>query len=276
MFRRFTLLTVPALLVGCVPADDTDDVNDPQASASPETPVPPAVPGGAETPAPAGGARQVAERTDLFLFEYSYPQAAGETDGLASWLDRRLDRERNTLATRAEEGRSEARDNGFPFNSYSSETAWEVVADLPDWLSLSADLSSYSGGAHPNYGFDTIVWNKQEDAAMEPIAFFISPQALDQALGPQLCEALNAQREERRGQPVDEDSDSLFDACVKPDETNVLLGSTNGETFNRIGIQIAPYIAGSYAEGSYEFTFPITPELLEVVREKYRPAFAAN
>ncbi len=273
MFRRFTFLTVPALLVACTPADDVDD---PQASAAPETPAPPVVPGGEETPASAGGARQVAESTDLFLFEYSYPQAAGETAGLARWLDRRLDRERNTLATRAEEGRSEARDNGFPFNSYSSETAWEVVADLPDWLSLSADLSSYSGGAHPNYGFDAIVWNKQEETAMEPIAFFASRQALDGALGPQLCEALNAEREQRRGDAVEEDSENAFEACVKPDETNVLLGSTNGKTFNRIGIQIAPYIAGPYAEGSYEFTFPITPDLLEVVREEYRAVFTAN
>lgn len=276
MIRRFTFLTVPALLAACVPADDADE---PVANGTPDTPVPPDVPGAEQTPAPLGGARQVAERTDLFLFEYSYPQAAGETEGLAQWLDRRLERKRNALAERAEEGRSEARDNGFPFNSYSSETAWEVVADLPGWLSLSADLSSYSGGAHPNYGFDTIVWNKQEATAMEPIAFFTSAQALDEALGPQLCEALNAQRAERRGQPVEEEEEEgedPFEACVKPDETNVLLGSTNGETFNRIGIQIAPYIAGPYAEGSYEFTFPITPELLDVVREDYRTAFAAD
>ncbi|WP_160484939.1 DUF4163 domain-containing protein [Aurantiacibacter rhizosphaerae] len=273
MIRRFTLLTVPALLAACVPADDVDD---PAASSSPDTPVPPDVPGGEAAPAPLGGAREVEERTDLFLFAYSYPQAAGETPGLADWLDRRLDRERDGLAKRAERGRREARDDGFPFNSYSSRTAWEVVADLPDWLSLSADLSSYSGGAHPNYGFDTIVWNKEEAAAMEPIAFFDSAQALDSVLGPQLCDALNEEREKRRGQPVEDSGDDLFDACVKPDETNVLLGSTNGKTINRIGIQIAPYIAGPYAEGSYEFTFPVTAQLMGVVREEYKPAFAAD
>lgn len=264
------------MLVACVPADDSEDGGDAPRGTAPDTPIPPDVPGGGNAPPPLGGAREVNEKTDLFLFKYSYPQVAGEKAELARWLDRRLDRERNELAARAEDGRREARDNGFPFNSYSSYTAWEVVADLPDWLSLSADLSSYSGGAHPNYGFDTIIWDKQKNVKMEPVAFFTSKDALDKALGPQLCEALNVQREERRGQPVDETSDSMFDACVKPDETNVLLGSTNGATFNRIGIQIAPYIAGSYAEGSYEFTFPVTPDLLEVVKEQYRSAFAAN
>ncbi|MFB0613543.1 DUF4163 domain-containing protein [Aurantiacibacter poecillastricola] len=271
MIRRFTYLAVPLLFLAAC--------EEREAPAPLDTPAPPPVPtpqAKGSQPAPLGGAREVSERTDLFLFEYSYPQAAGETQELARWLDSRLERERNRLAARAEEGRNEARDNGFPFNAYSSETAWEVVADLPDWLSMSAELSSYSGGAHPNYGFDTIVWNKERGAAMEPIAFFTSPQALDAAIGQKLCDALNAERAKRRGEAVPEGSDDTFDTCIKPDETNLLLGSTNGQSFNRIGIQIAPYLAGPYAEGSYEFTFPVTPEVLETVQEEYRDVFSAS
>ncbi len=273
MIRRFTLLAVPAFLTACDPSGESGN---PGQDATPTAPTPPDTPGTTEPPSPLGGARQVSERTDLFVFEYSYPQAAGDTEGLAGWLDNRLERERRRLSARAAQGREEASDNGFPFNTYSSETAWEVAADLPNWLSLSASQSFYYGGAHPNYGFDTIVWDKENDTVREPISFFTSAEALDEALGPQLCEALNAEREERRGEPVEEGSDDTFDACIKPDETNLLLGSTNGESFNRIGIQIAPYLAGPYAEGSYEFTFPVTEELLETVRDEYRGAFAAN
>ncbi|WAT19070.1 DUF4163 domain-containing protein [Aurantiacibacter sp. MUD11] len=272
MFRRISCVFGPLLLAACVPADEIDD---PSATAS-QTPEAPLPPGATSESLPVGGARQVSEETDLFIFEYSYPQAAGEIVPLARWLDVRLDRERNALATRATQGQEEARDNGFPFNTYSDSTRWEVVANLPDWLSLSADLSSYTGGAHPNYGFDTIVWDKQRNIALEPIAFFTSPAALDRALGEQLCEALNRERERRRGRPVEEHSNDPFDSCVKPDETNLLLGSTDGALFNRIGIQIAPYLAGPYAEGSYEFTFPVTAELLQTVREEYRGAFAAR
>ena len=223
-----------------------------------------------------GGAREVSERTDLFIFEYSYPQAAGEVEELAAWLDTRLAQEREGLAAEATRDRREASANGFPFNTYSSSTEWKVVASLPDWISLSADLSSYQGGAHPNYAFDSIIWDRARGVALEPMAFFTSANALDDALGEQLCEALNTERARRRGGPVDPSSTDSFEACVPANDTNVILGSSDGVHFNRIGVQIAPYIAGPYAEGSYEFTFPVTPALLETVREDYRSAFAAR
>ncbi len=260
---------VPALLLaGC---DFTSGTGEADATATPADT-------GTDAPLysiPVDGARTVSEETDLFFFEYSYPQEAGAIPELARWLDQLLDRRRQALASQAAEGRERARSNGFPFNTYSSGTAWEVVADLPGWLSLSAALDSYQGGAHPNYGFDAIVWDKENDRALEPIAFFTSPEALDGALGDRLCEALNAERESRRGTPVDARSTDSFNSCVKPDETNLLLGSTNGEHFDRIGIQIAPYLAGPYAEGSYEFTFAVDDQILEIVQPEYRAAFEA-
>ncbi|WP_340587111.1 DUF4163 domain-containing protein [Erythrobacter alti] len=284
MIRRFirivVLLFSPALLLGgCDLSSGGGNPDDSQTPGSADTPDPSNTPGsgninGEETP--IGGAREVIEENDNFRFEYSYPKAAGDLPGLAAWLDRRLDRQRQSLAGESARGRAQARDNGFPFNKYSSGTSWEVIADLPRWLSLSAALDSYRGGAHPNYGFDTIVWDKQNDRTLEPIAFFTSPEALDEALGERLCGALNAEREERRGTPIEEGSTDSFDACIKPDETNLLLASTNGRTFDRIGIQIAPYLAGPYAEGSYEFTFDMDEDLLAIVRPAYREDFTVR
>ncbi len=121
-----------------------------------------------------------------------------------------------------------------------------------------------------------MVWDRENARALEPVAFFTSAAALDAALGERLCEALNAERAERRPAPVVAGSDDPFDACIKPDETNVLLGSSNGRHFDRIGIQIAPYLAGPYAEGSYEFTFEVDDDLLAIVRPEYRAAFGAE
>lgn len=218
----------------------------------------------------------MAEQTDTFLFEYAYPKESGEIPELAAWLDAKLEKERTALAVEADEGREEARDNGFPFNKYSSLTEWQVVADLPDYLSLSATLSTYTGGAHPNYGFDAMIWDKAAGKARGPMSFFTSASALDEALGEELCAALNAERAKRRGTEIPEQSEDAFDQCVKGDEVNLLLGSRSGVKFDRIGVQIAPYIAGPYAEGAYEFTFDITPQLLETVKPEYRSAFATR
>ncbi|MBH5323311.1 DUF4163 domain-containing protein [Aurantiacibacter sediminis] len=268
--QRITWLLVPALLLaGCDALSGRGETAPPDAPARSDSGAAP----NPSLPVPVGGAREVSEQTDTFLFDYSYPQEAGEIPALALWLDGRMDEKRQRLATEAARGSARARSNGFPFNSYSSETAWEVVSNLPDWLSMSATLSSYEGGAHPNYGFDTMVWDKQGDAPIEPIAFFTSPEALDEALGERLCEALNMEREQRRGIPVDPQSDDIFDTCVMPDETNLLLGSTNGEFFDRIGIQIAPYLAGPYSEGSYEFTFEVDDQIRDIVRPEYAAAF---
>ena len=258
-------------LAGC----DLFSGTDPAPVATP-TPSVSQSPDATASAAPADGAKQVREETDTFVFEYSWPTEAGEIPALAQWLQARLDRGREALAANARRGRDTARDNGFPFNQYSSDTTWTVVADLPGWLSMSAELSSYEGGAHGNFGFDTIVWDKAGMVPREPMSFFTSAEALDGVLGERLCDQLNAERAKRRGQPVDDESGEQFDACVTPDETNVLLGSRNGEKFDRIGIQIAPYIAGPWAEGSYEFDFDVDEDILAIIRPEYREAFATR
>lgn len=273
MTRRFLWFAVPTLaLTGC-DMFSSEDVATPEETPTASSTATPEPSASATADAPTGGARQITEETDAFLFEYAYPQEAGDIPGLAAWLDRRMDRERSTLEREANEGREQARDNGFPFNKYSSNTTWEVVADLPGWLSLSAAFDSYQGGAHPNYGFDSIVWDRGNERAVEPASFFTSIAALDVALEGRLCAALTAERAERRGMPVDSDSGDGFDTCTSVEDATILLGSSNGEAFNRIGIQFAPYAAGPYAEGSFEFTFPVDQALLDAVKPEYRSAF---
>jgi hypothetical protein len=75
---------------------------------------------------------------------------------------------------------------------------------------------------------------------------------------------------------VDRTSGDSFDDCLAPSDVTVLLGSSNKQQFNRIGLIADPYAAGPYAEGSYEVTLPVTPALLKAVKPEYRAAFAAG
>lgn len=245
-----------------------------EAPAPDPVPTPTASASAIATAEPANGARTVAEETDDFLFEYSYPAEAGNVAELAALLDARLVRVRAGLARDAAEGREAARDNGFPFNKYSTGIAWSVVADTPRFLSLSASITSYTGGAHGNAGFDALVWDREANAAVEPAAFFTSTAALEEAIGTRLCDLLNRERAARRGaEGIDGE---LFNDCVPLADTTILLGSTNRRVFNRIGVLMGPYVAGPYAEGSYEFTVPVDAAVLEAVKDDYRSAFAAR
>lgn len=225
---------------------------------------------------PGNGARSVAEETDDYLFEYAYPSEAGRIDALAALLDARLEKTRTGLARGSAEARQQARADGFPYNKHSFTGAWELVADLPDWLSLSLGFSTYEGGAHGNHGFDSLVWNKPEGRAMEAMDLFTSSETLDEALGEQFCAALNAERARRRGAPVAEGSDDPFDQCVKVEETTILVGSSSRRAFDRIGILVGPYVAGPYAEGTFEFTFPVDRSILAAVKPEYRASFRSR
>ena len=230
----------------------------------------------AKSKSQGNGARSVAEETDDFLFEYSYPAEAGRIAGLAGLLDNRLDRQRAALAAESEQARREARQEGFPYNKHSYTAEWKVVAELPKWLSLSADVATYTGGAHGNYTVQSVVWDKDNLRLMNAIDLFSSPAALEQAFGDRFCEGLDRQRAERRGEPVAEDSEEMFDQCPGIDELEVLVGSSNRRTFNRLTVYAGPYVAGPYAEGAYEVDLSVTQEVLDAVKPEYREVFSAR
>lgn len=154
------------------------------------------------------------------------------------------------------------------------EVNWQVVADTPRFLSLSSSVYAYGGGAHGNFWRTSLVWDRTAGAALEPAALFTSIEALGEAIRAPVCRMLDRERAKRRGQPVPEGSDEWPDNCPPMDDTVVFLGSAKGARFDRIGIYYAPYVAGPYAEGEFEFTLAVSPAILAAVKPEYRDAFA--
>lgn len=246
----------------------------PAAASASHPPAPPA------PPARAAAARAVHISNDLFAFDYAYPAAAAAIPALKVRLDADLDREQAGLSGEARQGRKDAAANGWPYTPWSRSTEWQVVADLPDWLSLSATLEEYAGGAHPNHGFDALLWDRRAGKARQAVELFTSPRALNDAVRKDFCAELDRQRLKKRGPEAMDGALAEFNACIAPLDQTVILGATGKAAgghagFDRIGFLIAPYNAGPYVEGAYEVTLPITPALLRAVRPEYRAAFAA-
>ncbi len=59
-------------------------------------------------------------------------------------------------------------------------------------------------------------------------------------------------------------------------ELTPLWGSSNRQAINRIGLIADQYVAGSYAEGPYEITLPVTPAVIAAVKPGNRAAFAVK
>lgn len=271
MRRSVAVLVALALLAGCDAGGAKPDkprVNEYAAQAQTAS--------ASASASASGGASSVAEANDVWDFKYSYPAQAGRIAPLRAMLDSRQRTALADLKKGAIDGRAAADEAGFPFHAYALQVEWKTVTDLPNWLSLSSQIYSFSGGAHGNTGFDALLWDKRTNKPLEPMALFTSTDALQAAVTDAFCAGLNKQREAKRGEPVDPNNDDWANTCPKISETTVILGSSNSRTFDRIGFLIDPYTAGPYVEGTYEVTLPVTKAILAAVKPQYAGSFTAT
>lgn len=269
--RRRHCSAVALTLLMLAACSSPEDIAAQAAASAPEQPAI------ASTPAPAP-AKAVAFTDNASQgeakreFAYAWPAEASAIPQLAE----RFTAEQNKLLAEQKDEWSESlREFGdsdcLACVNRSFEKTWAVVTDLPRFLSLSATFYAYTGGAHGNGAFDALVWDREAKVALDPKAMFRSAKALEDALTGPWCKALKAERKQRLGADYSDDS---FFGCPPIADLTVLLGSSDKRAFNRIGLLAAPYVAGSYAEGAYEVTLPVTARVLDAVKPEYREAFA--
>ncbi|WP_294324490.1 DUF4163 domain-containing protein [uncultured Sphingomonas sp.] len=207
-------------------------------------------------------------------FAYVYPPQVARIAPLKVWVEADRAKLRAKTASDAAAFRRETRRDGSPFRKYDASKEWQVVADTPRFLSLSMSVYGYTGGAHGSTGSGGLLWDKRAGKRLDPKAVFVSVPALQAAVAKPWCAWLQRERVRRLGSASSEDD--IFGKCPDVKELTVLLGSSNGKAFDRIGLIADQYVAGSYAEGPYEYTLPVTPAVLRVVKPEYRAAFMAR
>lgn len=274
MRRLFANVLLLSILSACGQGSNSG----PNAGASDSNPAL-AKPSLAASPSPAAAAVAAVAHTvsisnDLIEFEYGYPAAAATIPALKSALDGDLASRQRELEDNARTGRKDAKEGGFEFHPFGYWIDWKVVADLPGWLSLSTGVDSFEGGAHPNHGFDAMVWDKTANLRRNAVDLFVSKQKLSSVIRVNFCREIDKQRTVKRGEPVKPKSGDMFSDCIDPVDSTIILGSSNHQTFDRIGVLVAPYDAGPYAEGDYAVTLPVTDAVLAAVKPEFRSSFA--
>ncbi|MEO1489150.1 MAG: DUF4163 domain-containing protein, partial [Pseudomonadota bacterium] len=133
-------------------------------------------------------------------FLYTWPRQVSAIPELAS----KLEAERDKLLAEQKGYYTQALKDCPPeFASCASRTYevnWQVVADLPRFLSIANNVYAYEGGAHGNSWRGASVWDREAKVSLDPAAFFTTLDLLAEGIGEEACIALNAQRAERRSQ----------------------------------------------------------------------------
>ena len=275
--RASTVLARAATGLACVliaACSSPEEIAAETGSVRAETPAAPNAPAAPFAPAAVTFTDNASQDEASREFSYAWPAEAAAIPALAAQLT--TERDKLLAEQKAEWAEALAEFAGqdcVACTNRAFEKSWDVVANLPRYLSLSASFYAYTGGAHGNGAFDALVWDREAGAGLDPKAMFRSQAALQDALGAAWCKALKAEKIDRLGADAGDDS---FFPCPPIADLTVLLGSSDRKAFNRIGLIAAPYVAGSYAEGPYEVTLPVTPAVLAAVKPEYKAAFATG
>ncbi len=217
--------------------------------------------------------REVAIDNEQMKFAYSWPGEVAAIPALDAVFEARAAAEKERFSSMTAEAQADAKEYGYPYRAYDFSKGWDVAADTPRFLSLAAATYAYTGGAHGNTWFDSMVWDRDADTEMAQTDLFTSSAALEGAVREAYCTGLKAERSERLGENMLNGTD-IFDSCPGLDELVVVLGSSSGAAFDTIDLMAAPYVAGSYAEGPYMVTVAVTQAVIDAAKPEYRSAFA--
>ncbi|MDM7957083.1 DUF4163 domain-containing protein [Blastomonas sp.] len=222
-----------------------------------------------QPPAPVDFERE----TSTFAFTYAYPGPAAALPKLAAMLDAERIKALSDIETQTAEAQKDAADNGYPFNPHMLGVAWKVTGETEQVLAMVAEISSYSGGAHGNTGYEALIWDKATNQRVELAALFNDWGGTLEPLRERYCAALTGERRQKRGADMGE-PDDMFNSCP-PFSDLVMVPYASDETgFDRMMFIAAPYVAGPYVEGAYEISLPLAGATLDQVKPAYRSAFA--
>ena len=149
---------------------------------------------------------------------------------------------------------------------YERRVSWTIAAITPDLISLKGTWFDDTGGAHPNHGSDTRLWDRQRNQMLLQSDLF-KPDYDFTNLDAVLCAAVRKTKEARMG-PTDPKSWS----CPKwADSHSVLTPSVRPFRAGGLTFLFDPYVIGAYAEGDYRVLIPLAE-----FQPAIAPAWAAD
>jgi hypothetical protein len=215
------------------------------------------------------------EEDDLIEFHFGWSAEAAAVPQLVARFRTEMDKAKADLIAGARNDKAFKDKEGLDFHGYISSTDYETAGQSDRLLSLRVEAGSFTGGAHGNHGTNSLLWDRAGARELKVDGLFAEASNMERLLTQRWCDALNKAREERRGEPVG--GSSLFDECPKLAEIAVIpTDKDKNGRFELLTLVASPYVAGPYAEGSYEIDLAVTPDLISSLKGYYQPSFEAG
>lgn len=212
------------------------------------------------------------EKNELIDFHFGWSAEATAVPQLVERFRADLDKAKAELIAGANTDKAYRDKEGYDFHPHSSSTDYKTAGETARLLSLAAEIASYTGGAHGNYGTSALLWDRSAAKEIKAADLFAATGNMDRRLTQPWCDALNKAREEKRGEPVS--GDGMFDECPALGDISIIPTDKDGNgKFERLQLVADPYVAGPYAEGSYEIELPVNGDLVAAIRSDYQPSF---
>lgn len=155
---------------------------------------------------------------------------------------------------------------------YSFERDWKTAGQTPRLLSLSASTYTFTGGAHGNSYTRAVLWDRLLARAVGLDSLLQRSGWWDGAIRQPFCALLDRERAKRRQEPVNKSD--MFGDCPPLKDVSLTLADTNRNgRLDHVLVTADPYVAGAYAEGSYEVSLPLTAAMLARLKPEYRASF---
>ena len=204
-------------------------------------------------------------------FAYSWPAEVSAVPALVKRFSADMRKRRAETIAGGKEFNAMRKKMGDALVGYTHATEISTAGQSARLLSLEIAYASYSGGAHSNYGYESILWDRRANREIPFDALFLRPKAFVALTRTAYCKALDAERLKRR---EGERREGEFGECPKFTELAIApVDEDKDGRFERINFVAAPYTAGPYSEGEHALELPVTRQLMAAIKPAYRASF---
>lgn len=214
----------------------------------------------------------VDRKGDTVEFNYAWSAEASASPALVRRLTSDLETSFSAASGTAQADRAEAQAAKRPFNGHQFNRRWTTAGQSARLLSLTAETMNFTGGAHPSYGADALLWDRLTRREIKVGRLFGAGNDLANLVHAPYCVTLQGERAKRRGAAVQ--PGDAFSDCPKLSELAVVPADGDSDRrFDRFRL-VAPHgLAGAHVEGRYDVAVPVTAAMRAALKPAYRSSF---